>query len=67
MAALVDQAAHAQRQQRARLVHRDRVVELLAGMADGARLQVQRGVVALDAHAHRGVLGARFHRAGPLM
>ncbi|KAG1241505.1 hypothetical protein G6F68_016668 [Rhizopus microsporus] len=63
MAPLVDQPAYAQCKQRARVLHRDRVVELLPGMADGARLQVQRSVVALDTHAHRSVLGAAIECA----
>src|SRR5690606_3714182 len=61
--ALVDRAAHAQRQQLARIVHRDRVVELLPAAPELARLEVEEGFVTLDAHPHRRVLLAAVHGA----
>ena len=63
MPPFVHQPTHAQRQQRARIVHRNAVVEFLAGVAQLARLQVEECFVALDAYPHRGLLLAAVHRA----
>src|SRR5690606_3577180 len=42
---------------------RDRVVEFLPRAAQLARLEVEEGLFALDAHAHRGLLFTTIHRA----
>src|SRR5690606_4557489 len=61
VAALVDQPADAQGQQCACVVDGDRVIELLPGVAEFARLQIEEGGVAGDAYAHRGLHRASVH------
>src|SRR5690606_4557327 len=62
VAVLLHQATDAQREQLAGFAHGQRVFELLPGVAELPRLDVEECSIALEPHAHRSALPPFVHR-----